>query len=164
MAEAPVFSKQEWSMKDSLWTIVLRVVEGKMLAPKQVQQLWTEKEVIEEYVASMLFASSSVVYTVKDRRDPNEKHFLDGCATRVLEIMHEAYDALSEDGDRQAWQWRFVERMTLEEVGQLIADAPRGCRDAGAFWRMKAKRKLDHVALILARKMCKGVSPTTDGL
>lgn len=37
--------------------------------------------------------------------------------------------------------------MTLEEVGQMIADAPKGCRDAVTFWRMKAKRKLDHIAL-----------------
>jgi DNA-directed RNA polymerase specialized sigma24 family protein len=103
----------------------------------------------------MIFSTSSIIYLQKDRIEPNEKITKDASAVRILEIMDQAMESLA-DEDRRAWEWRYSEGMTLEEVGQMIADAPRGCRDAVTFWRMKAKRKLDHVALVLARKMWRG--------
>jgi len=142
-------------MNDSLWDIVFRVVEGRMLAPKQVHKLWAARETIEQHTESMIFSTSSIIYLQKDRIEPNEKITKDASAVRILEIMDQAMESLA-DEDRRAWEWRYSEGMTLEEVGQMIADAPRGCRDAVTFWRMKAKRKLDHVALVLARKMWRG--------
>jgi len=143
------------AMNDSLWDIVFRVVEGRMLAPKQVHKLWAARETIEQHTESMIFSTSSIIYLQKDRIEPNEKITKDASAVRVLEIMDNALESLSEE-DRRPWGWRYSEGMTLEEVGQMITDAPRGCRDAVTFWRMKAKRKLDHVALMLARKMWRG--------
>ncbi|NLT46174.1 MAG: hypothetical protein GXX80_11785 [Thermotogaceae bacterium] len=142
-------------MNDSIWEIVFRVVEGRMLAPKQVHKLWAARERIEQHTESMIFSTSSIIYLQKDRIEPNEKITKDASAVRVLEIMDQAMESLT-DEDRRAWGWRYSEGMTLEEVGQMITDAPRGCRDAVTFWRMKAKRKLDHVALVLARKMWRG--------
>lgn len=126
-----------------------------MLAPKQVQKLWASREAIEQHTKSMIFSTSSIIYLQKDRIEPNEKITKDASAVRILEIMDQAMESLA-DEDRRAWGWRYSEGMTLEEVGQMITDAPRGCRDAVTFWRMKAKRKLDHVALVLARKMWRG--------
>ena len=126
-----------------------------MLAPKQVHKLWASRETIERHTESMIFSTSSIIYLQKDRIEPNEKITKDASAVRVLEIMDGAMESLA-DEDRRAWGWRYSEGMTLEEVGQMITDAPRGCRDAVTFWRMKAKRKLDHVALVLARKMWRG--------
>ena len=143
------------AMNDSLWDIVFRVVEGRMLAPKQVQKLWASREAIEQHTKSMIFSTSSIIYLQKDRIEPNEKITKDASAVRVLEIMDNALESLSEE-DRRAWGWRYSEGMTLEEVGQMIADAPKGCDNAGRFWRVKALRKLDHIALILARKMWRG--------
>ena len=142
-------------MNDSLWDIVFRVIEGRMLTPKQVHKLWASRETIELHTENMIFSTSSIIYLQKDRIEPNEKITKDASAVRVLEIMDQAMESLT-DEDRRAWGWRYSEGMTLEEVGQMIADAPRGCRDAVTFWRMKAKRKLDHVALVLARKMWRG--------
>ena len=143
------------AMHTNLWGIIFKVIEGKMLVKEEVHDLWRGKEAIEQYVEKMLFASSSTVKTAHETITPTEKQFRDGCATRILEIMEQALDCL-QDEDRKVWLWRYDEDLTLEEVGQMIADAPRGCRDAVTFWRMKAKRKLDHVALVLARKMWRG--------
>lgn len=142
-------------MNDSLWDIVFRVVEGRMLAPKQVHKLWASREAIEQHTESMIFSTSSIIYLQKDRIEPNEKITKDASAVRVLEIMDQAMESLT-DEDRRAWGWRYSEGMTLEEVGQMITDAPRGCDNAGRFWRVKALRKLDHIALVLARKMWRG--------
>ena len=141
-------------MNDSIWEIVFRVVEGRMLAPKQVHKLWASRETIELHTESMIFSTSSIIYLQKDRIEPNEKITKDASAVRVLEIMDQAMESLA-DEDRRAWGWRYSEGMTLEEVGQMIADAPRGCENAARFWRVKALRKLDHVALRLAQKMWK---------
>ena len=143
------------AMNDSLWDIVFRVIEGRMLTPKQVHKLWASRETIELHTENMIFSTSSIIYLQEDRVEPNEKITKDGCAIRILEIMDEALESLS-DEDRRPWGWRYSEGMTLEEVGQMIADAPRGCDNAGRFWRVKALRKLDHIALILARKMWRG--------
>ena len=96
-----------------------------MLAPKQVHKLWAARETIEQHTESMIFSTSSIIYLQKDRIEPNEKITKDASAVRVLEIMDQAMESLT-DEDRRAWGWRYSEGMTLEEVGQMIADAPRG--------------------------------------
>jgi len=141
-------------MEDSLWAIVFRAVEGRMLAPKQVHKLWASREVIEQHTENMIFSTSSIIYLQKERVEPNEKITKDASAVRVLEIMDQSLDRL-EDEDRRVWGWRYFEGMTLEEVGQMICNAPSGCENAARFWRVKALRKLDHVALKLAQKMWK---------
>lgn len=143
------------AMHTNLWGIIFKVIEGKMLVKEEVHDLWRGKEAIEQYVEKMLFASSSTVKTVHETITPTEKQFRDGCATRILEIMEQALDCL-QDEDRKVWLWRYDENLTLEEVGQMLVDAPKGRTDAGTFFRVKALRTLDHTAFSLARLMWKG--------
>ncbi|AKI96576.1 hypothetical protein IX53_00660 [Kosmotoga pacifica] len=134
----------------SIWEILDKVIEGKMLVKQEVHELWRKRDVLERYTETMLVHTSSIVYCRKHEKDYNSKIFRDAEVVKILEKMDEAVEKLSED-EKKVWLWRYQEKMTLEEIGQMLVGLPKRSVNARRYWRIKAFRTLNHIAFELAK-------------
>ncbi len=134
----------------NIWVILDRLVEGKMLTRQEVHYLWRSREFLERYVDTMLIHTSFIVYCGKPERDQNLKVFRDAEVVMVLEMMDEALEKLTED-EKQVWLWRYQEKISLEEIGQMLVGLPKRSVNARRYWRVKAFRTLKHIAFKLAK-------------
>ncbi len=134
----------------SIWEILDKVVENRTLVKQEVHELWRHREFLERYADTMLIHTSFIVYCGKPERDQNSKVFRDAEVVRVLEMMDEALEKLTED-EKQVWLWRYQEKMTLEEIGQMLVGLPKRSVNARRYWRVKAFRTLNHIAFELAK-------------
>lgn len=132
-----------------LWNAVFQAVEG-TLDEKSVHILWKNKAAIESYIDKMIFSTSSLILCSKQRPRTSEKHIKDAFVVRANELLEEAIEKLCRE-DRRIWEYRYKEKMTLEEIGQMLYGSKKG-RDS-AYWRVKATRKLDYIARYLAKEM-----------
>ena len=134
----------------NVWEILDKVIQRRMLVRQEIHELWRKKEFLERYADTMLVHTSSIVYCAKRKNDQNAKAFRDAEVVRVLKMMDEAIEKLTED-ERQIWLWRYQQKMTLAEIGQMLTGLNTRSKNPTVYWKVRASKCLNRIAFELAR-------------
>jgi len=64
--------------------------------------------------------------------------------------MDEAVESLPED-EKMVWLWRYQEKMTLAEIGQMLTGLNTRSKNPTIYWKVRASKCLNRIAFELAR-------------